>query len=523
MSKIVAMYWIYKQTGGKDKKWNTMYHNGVVFSPLYKPLNINIIYDGKSVSLPPLAEEYAVIYTKYRDSEYIKNPRFNKNFWKDWKKLLDKDTIIQSLSKCDFSPLYDKYKTEKMEIQEKYKIAQIDGKEQKIANYLIEPTGIFIGRGNNKNIGKIKRRIMPEDITLNLSKDAPIPKMQKGYEKHKWGKIINDMNVEWLASWKDEITGKTKYVWLNAHSDLKARSDIAKFDLARKLKTKIKTIRRENEKYINSENMKEKQIGTAIYFIDNLALRVGNETSDEGCADTVGVTSLRCEHVTLLGHNKIKLNFLGKDSIRYNNTVDVNKNIYNNVEIFMSNKKKTDELFDLINSTDINKYLQTFMKGLTAKVFRTYNATNLFEQELKKLDKKFDTYTDDDKQSLLLEGFNKANAKVAVLCNHQKCISKTHSTQIELLNDKIKNIRIKIKKSKNDRTREKYNKKLVLLKAKKIIKMETKNISLGTSKINYIDPRVTAKFIKKHNLPIEKIFSKTLIEKFKWAFDDDKN
>ena len=49
----------------------------------------------------------------------------------------------------------------------------------------------------------------------------------------------------------------------------------------------------------------------------------------------------------------------------------------------MSNKKKTDEMFDLINSTDINKYLQTFMKGLTAKVFRTYNATNLFEQELR--------------------------------------------------------------------------------------------------------------------------------------------
>lgn len=61
------------------------------------------------------------------------------------------------------------------------------------------------------------------------------------------------------------------------------------------------------------------------------------------------------------------------------------------------------------------------------------------------------------------------------------------------------------------------------LQAKKILKTELKNISLGTSKINYIDPRITIAFLKKHNLPIEKIFSKTLKEKFKWAMETDTN
>jgi len=42
--------------------------------------------------------------------------------------------------------------------------------------------------------------------------------------------------------------------------------------------------------------MKERQLGSATYLIDKLALRVGNE-KDENEADTVGCCSLRVEHV----------------------------------------------------------------------------------------------------------------------------------------------------------------------------------------------------------------------------------
>jgi len=61
------------------------------------------------------------------------------------------------------------------------------------------------------------------------------------------------------------------------------------------------------------------------------------------------------------------------------------------------------------------------------------------------------------------------------------------------------------------------------LKSKKTLKKELKNLSLGTSKINYIDPRITISFLKKHELPVDKIFTKTLIQKFKWAFEVDEN
>jgi len=50
---------------------------------------------------------------------------------------------------------------------------------------------------------------------------------------------------------------------------------------------------------------------------------------------------------------------------------------------------------------------------------------------------------------------------------------------------------------------------------------ELKTIALGTSKINYLDPRITAAWCKKMDVPIEKIFSKTLRDKFPWAMDVD--
>ena len=52
---------------------------------------------------------------------------------------------------------------------------------------------------------------------------------------------------------------------------------------------------------------------------------------------------------------------------------------------------------------------------------------------------------------------------------------------------------------------------------------ELKNLSLTTSKTNYIDPRITIAFFKNHDLPLEKIFTKALIDKFFWAVDVPKD
>lgn len=547
---LVTYYWLTKQFGGGlinqsggakgRKKWTTFHHNGVLFPPEYEPHNIPIIYEGEKIHLSPEEEEAATLYVRYFDTEHIKNKIFNRNFWNDWKKILGKNNIgkIQSLEQINFKLIYDHItsekeikktlskeskeltKKEKEEIEKKYKTAIVDGKEQPVGNFRVEPPGIFIGRGCHPKMGKIKKRIYAEDITLNLSKDAPIPPAPKG---HKWGEIIHDRDVEWLASWKDDITGKIKYVWLAAHSDFKAESDRRKFDTARKLKKNIKTIRTENDKNLQSEDIKTKQIATALYFIDNLALRVGNEKGEDE-ADTVGVTSLRVEHIYLLNNNKVKLDFLGKDSINYVNTVEVSDQVYKNIEEFMNGKKKDDSLFDQINSNDLNKYLQSFMKGLSAKVFRTFNASYLFQKELDKITKKYDNYDEADKINILLDQYNLANAKVALLCNHQKNVSKSFNDQIVKINEQITNLKKDLKKAKKSKNENKIiniNSKIKKLMSKKDLKIEMKNVSISTSRVNYIDPRVTIAFMKKHNLDIEKIFSKQLVERFRWAFDVD--
>ena len=121
----------------------------------------------------------------------------------------------------------------------------------------------------------IKRRIYPEDVTINLDKEAPIP--EPNLKDHKWGKVIHDREVIWLATWKDTITGKSKYIFTSMESTFKSKSDEKKFDLARRLKRRAKDIRSKYEEQLTNDDIKIRQLATALYFIDNLALRVGGK------------------------------------------------------------------------------------------------------------------------------------------------------------------------------------------------------------------------------------------------------
>lgn len=531
---IFTKHWLSLQFAGKNPntiKWTSLIHNGVYFPPEYEKHNVPVIYDGAKIYLDEKAEEMATLYAKYIETDYIKNKMFNKNFWSDWQKVLGKNHIIQSLEKCNFEKIYNyilEQKEKKKGIKEdvdKFKTAIVDGKPQPVGNFRIEPPGIFLGRGCNPLIGKIKKRIYPEDIIINIGENVAVPVPMNG---HKWKKIIHDNKVEWLASWTDTITGKNKYVWLAAHSELKGKSDEAKFDLARELKKKINKIRNENNNNMNSEQLNIRQVATAVYLIDKLALRVGNEKDPETEADTVGVTSLRVEHVKLLENNTLHFDFLGKDSVRYTNDAAIDKIPYENIKEFTQNKKSDDELFDLISSNDINKYLNQFMKGLTAKCIRTMASSSLFQNELDKANESMPkNLSDKEKVNFILNAYNNANAKVAMLCNHQKSIGKSFDKQIESVKTRMNELKKKLDeeikgKNRNEKIK-KYKADIKTLKAKKELKMQIKNISLGTSKNSYLDPRITIAFMKKHNVPIEKVFSATLRDKFAWSFSVDEN
>ena len=212
---------------------------------------------------------------------------------------------------------------------------------------------------------------MPEDVIINCSKDSQVPVPPKG---HKWKKVQHDNTVTWLASWTENIQGSIKYIMLNPSSRLKGEKDWQKYEKARKLKGCIDKIREEYMADMKSKEMRIRQRAVALYFIDKLALRAGNE-KDEDQADTVGCCSLRVEHIDLIDEkddktNIVEFDFLGKDSIRYHNEVEVEKRVYKNLKLFCENKKDEDDLFDRLNTSILNQYLQQLMEGLTAKVFR---------------------------------------------------------------------------------------------------------------------------------------------------------
>ena len=69
------------------------------------------------------------------------------------------------------------------------------------------------------------------------------------------------------------------------------------------------------------------------------------------------------------------MDFLGKDSMRYQNTVAVTPIVYKLLKAFTQTKKPSDDIFDRVNPAKLNEFLKNFMDDLSAKVFRTYNAS----------------------------------------------------------------------------------------------------------------------------------------------------
>ncbi|KAI0482633.1 hypothetical protein GGR56DRAFT_199548 [Xylariaceae sp. FL0804] len=624
-------------------KWTTLEHNGVLFPPPYEPLpkNVKLIYDGTPVDLNPEAEEVAGFFGAMLHSTHnVENPTFQKNFFHDFKDVLAhsggaKDrqgnkVAIKEFSKLDFKSIFEYYhaksearkarpaaekkaeKAERDKIEAPFMFCKWDGRKEKVGNFRVEPPGLFRGRGEHPKTGKVKQRVTPEQITINIGKKASVPPPPEG---HKWKSVQHDNKATWLATWQENINGQYKYVMLGANSAVKGQADYKKFEKARELKKHIDKIRKDYTRDLKAESMADRQRATAVYLIDKFALRAGNEKDTENEAETVGCCSLKYDHVTLREPNTVIFDFLGKDSIRFHDEVQVDRQVFKNLRVFKKPPKQAgDDIFDRLTTTQLNRHLSNYMAGLTAKVFRTYNASYTMSKLLQSL--KVENTSVAEKIKL----YNDCNREVAILCNHKRTVGASHEAQMEKIGDKIKamkyqmwrqkhmmlNLEPKLKKKKGasyfeldsdldetwiqehqnflveeQRTKiakkfEKDNQKLQEEKSKpmpdkelkerlkaadelaKKFKKENKSkkvepegkapsvekienniekieanikktelqaadregnkeVALGTSKINYIDPRLTVVFSKKFDVALEKFFSKTLREKFNWA------
>jgi DNA topoisomerase I len=570
------------------------------------------------------------------DGMHLGNPKtakiFIKNFFADFRDILGKKHVIKDFKKCNFEPIRNYLNEQKIirkaitdqerkankedrnQAMFKYGFSIVDGHLEKVGNYNMEPPGAFRGRGEHPKMGKLKSRVAPEQVSLNLSECAAVPRCDVA--GHAWGDIRHDPRGQWLATWKENINNQSKYMQLAAQSSFKGKSDRSKYNKAAKLCDKIVDIRKSYKRDLKSKDKETKQLATAVWVIDRLALRVGGEKDTEEEADTVGCCSLRREHFHFDpnsegGDNKeIELEFLGKDSMLFKQTIDFGATMYNenngmgekvyeNLKSFCNRKKPSDEVFDAINPTLLNNHLKQFMDGLSAKVFRTYNASRTLQEELGKTEAS-NSWKRFSAAEKVIE-YNNANREVAILCNHQRSVSKAQETQLENLGGKLETLKKqkktlkailkaiasgkadkiptkkhdekalaekavkavekakklkekaktndeKIKATEADEAAKEKKREVAEIKFKqahlwekvpskeqvikkleawnnKISKMEmdlkhkddNKEVSLGTSKINYMDPRISVAWCKRNEVQIEKIFSKTLRDKFNWA------
>ena len=238
-------WWDDPTKGDGTKKWTTLEHNGVVFPPPYEllPKNVKMKYNGTPIQLHPDAEEVASFFGTMLNSEHnVGNPVFQKNFFMDFKDILKKTggakdaqgnkVEIKEFDKCDFKPMFEylqaqrdekkalppaekkRLKAEKDEVEAPYQFCTWDGRKQKVGNFRVEPPSLFRGRGEHPKTGRVKTRVQPEQITINIGKEATVPPPPAG---HKWKEVKHDQEGTWLAMWQENINGNYKYVMLAAN------------------------------------------------------------------------------------------------------------------------------------------------------------------------------------------------------------------------------------------------------------------------------------------------------------------
>ena len=542
-------------------KWKTLQHNGILFPPAYEAQGIKIKINGDQVNLDLCQEEMVYQWAKKKDTPYAQDKVFQKNFTADFAKTLDSKFKKISYQDIDFSNAYkivDKEKARKEmmskedkkaravdrkkvreELKIKYGFAVMDGKKVEVGNYMAEPPGIFIGRGEHPLRGKWKPPVTEKDVTLNLGKEAKVP-------KGKWDKIIQDKDSMWLASWLDFLTQKRKYVWLADTAGLKQDRDKEKYEKAVKLANEIDKIKDRIVKDMKNKDPRISRISTACYLIYRTAMRVGDE-KDPDEADTVGATTLRKEHIKITA-NSIEFDFLGKDSVRWQETVIAqeghDKQFHENLKKLVEKKKPKDEIFDEITSRHVNAYYSSIVKDLTAKVFRTYLATNIVKNYLIK--------HDDLKKNTPAEKIyhaKLANLEAAMLCNHKRTIPKTFEQSLQKKRDTLKKVEKEktwkktqetLKKTKNtkpktaaqkkgrpkrirtlneqiERQKLRHEERLERLKLQIDLSEKTKDYNIGTSLRNYIDPRVFKSWTDEVGAEWEKLYTSALQKKFLWV------
>lgn len=354
-------------------------HGGPEF-PAFTPRQKTLKCAGKpDVRLGPEAEEIAVSWARF--CKRAKMPpgemkRAWRNFAEDFAALLSRDA--RDVRRCDFQALLRAHAPasgsrreldpQKMKKSSEGLVVIVDGRRVQADNPHVTPAGVFSGRGkDNELLGRVRRRIRAEDVTLNISRGAPVPPVPRGHGRV-WGGVVHEQRADWIAKWKDPVTGKFRYVRLAPEE--KAERVRKKFDLARGIRKKFAGIIKRNARNLASLDARTRQLATCVALICELGIRIGRG----GSKRVFGAATLQVRH--LVGGKT--LSFVGKDGVPYEGRI-TNARVIKNLSALARGKAAKARLFDIISPRAVNEYLSELDPRLTAKVIRTIRANEEFE------------------------------------------------------------------------------------------------------------------------------------------------
>ncbi len=482
----------------------SMHHNGVMVPPEYESQGLSVKIKGELRALKPREEERIVAWAKKIGTPYVEDPVFAENFHNDLSQLMGEKILPGDI---DYSKIYASV-VEEREIKkalpreekkklaegrkvirevnkEKYGYAIIDGDRCELGNYMVEPSSIFMGRGQHPFRGKWKEGPRHSDVILNHSKDVPLP-------EGNWLRVDWDPDSIWVAKWKDKLTGKMKYVWPHDSSLVKQKAEIAKFNKAIELRKNLGKIDRHIKQSMIHEDLKRRKTATVCYLINDLRFRVGDEKDEDEEADTVGASSLRAEHICINDNGSVTFDFLGKDSIRLLLTAELDDQATANLKEFMD-ASNGGTLFSEVNSSVVSEFLDEVMEGITAKVFRTCHATQAVESKLKEIEVPRDAPDYYKKHVATI-----ANLEAAMACNHKRAISASWAASLDRQRERLKTRKQRAKentrkyKQRIKDTNKRYTERITKYEAK----LETDKQKLDEYKTELTDKEKVGKAVK---------------------------
>lgn len=572
----------------------SLVHNGILIPPPPEYHGLVVTVRGNPITLNPKQEEMVMAWARKQGTPYVEDSVFVRNFMQDLSAALQISPRL-AVNEVDWTPAIRlveseraaresmspeerknkaaERKAEREKLRAQYGYALVNGERSELGTYMTEPSGIFMGRGKHPLRGRWKEGARQSDVTLNLSPDAPRPAGE-------WREIVWQPDGLWVARWKDVLSDKTKYIWLADTASAKQEREAHKFDKATELSRRLEQVRAHIEQGLVSQDPKRRRIATAVYLIDALGLRVGDE-KDPDEADTVGATTLRPEHVTLRPDGVAEFRFLGKDSVLWDKELALPDTVRHNLADLIENAQprhaqKSDkrhptrdkpQLFPGVSSHDVNVFLGEVLPGLTAKVFRTHHATQRVEESLSA-----SGVTRDDPEHKKWQATTLANVEAASFCNHtrkasegwrarrdklvqrqqvaeqklelqRRELAKLKTSLAELRAEAREARKVAANKAAAAKVTARYEKRtaslerklaaaqqrlerqqlaLSKLKSQAVVAGKTRTWNLTTSLKSYIDPRVFHRWGKSVDYDVlSRYYSSTLQRKFSWVRRED--